>query len=214
MTGEVAQQQVTAAAERAAGAEHHVAVGDLHGGQVDAQVFDVQGVGVEDLGEHPLGHLVLGLQALVVGEEGVALLGELPVQAPHALHGCQLGAQQKAVQGLGDEVVAAAGHAQGQGFVVQQGGDEQHRGETVGAHGLDEGGGLVAVHLRHHHVHEDHVRPVLGKGGHRSGPVLGFDHPVSVLFQEGAQDGPPGSVVVHHQEGEGWQVEDLLAAAG
>ena len=79
--------------------------------------------------------------------------------------------------------------------------DRDDRRRRVGSAGLaaDGGGGFIAVHARHLHVHENHVEAA--GLGHAHGLVAGPDRRdrVAVLFQHVGHDGAIGGVVLDDQ---------------
>ena len=184
-----------------------------HGGVVESQGRSHPDRHGDDALGVPLGLLVAQIQGLdpplESGLVGLAQLSQGRFQPGVLVAQFAVAAQARdraharpefgAVEGLGDEVVGPGLDPLEPGAPVLQRGDHEHRnlGQVLG--GAQPPADLEAVHARHHHVEQDHVR-LHGCGPfQRLRPVAGLVQFVAFGLQRIDQRLPRRGVVVHDQ---------------
>ncbi|SST11196.1 Uncharacterised protein [Acinetobacter baumannii] len=195
VAGEVAEQHVHAAG-RLVGGQQQVAVEQREGRLQVAHVAGVQAAGMGHLVEHRLGHPLFVEQVLVVPDDQVALLQHRSLQQVQASHGVDLGFEDHPVVRLGEEVVAARLQALHQRLGFAEGGEEDDRHQLLAGLLLDPPGSLEAIHHRHHHVHQDQLRPLGLEQRHRLQAVAGGQHAMPLAADDGRQQQAVGRVVL------------------
>ena len=145
-------------------------------------------------------HLLLFLGLAVIGLQLRAGLDQPPLHGGDALHGPHLGQQQGEIDGLADVVVATGLEPTHHVHALAQGADEDDGHPAVAVELAQAAGGLVAVDARQHHVHQHHVRGLLGKQLQGRLAGLGHHHLVALLLQGLARQDEVLLDVVHHQD--------------
>ncbi len=99
-----------------------------------------------------------------LGQPGGAILQGFLV-APQGHHVEQAGAEFRAVDGLGQEIVGAGFQRRVACGFLMVGGDHQQRNVCIGRHGAEAADEFQPVRRRHHVVDDDHVRCVVQHPG-------------------------------------------------
>ncbi len=156
---------------------------------------------MDDRVKQLLGHFVFALQVLMVAGQHLLLTLQRRVELSDALQSVDFGPQDGTLVRLGEEIVPAAHHALDQGLIVGYGSEKNDWHEACSGQCLDLARGLVAIHLRHHDVHQDHVWLLLLKEGHGFSTIFRHTHGVPIFLQHRTQDHTIGAIVVSNQNG-------------
>ena len=114
--------------------------------------------GMEDIPEHLFGDCLLLLQVCMVIRQLIFLCLHDGIQLPDTLQRLDLGPQDSAFKGFGEKIIPTSGHTLDERFIIVQSGQEDHRYKAFLGARLNVARGIVAVHPRHHHVHQHHIR--------------------------------------------------------